>query len=115
MKEQQSWHHRGQELVSASAQPVMQQQLEIPRRPVILNDVALRAEGSRADFLKSITHELRTPLNVIIGLCQLLERDRKRPLSPTHKDAVNRMERNARTLLESVNRLLEGVRTGDFK
>ena len=60
--------------------------------------------------MKSISHELRTPLNVIIGICQFLERDKKTPLSPMHRDAVDRMDRNARALLQSVNRLLDELR-----
>jgi signal transduction histidine kinase len=64
------------------------------------------------DFAKGMGHELRTPLNVIIGMCQFLERDRKTPLSPMHRDAVDRMERNARSLLESINHLLEHLRNG---
>jgi signal transduction histidine kinase len=115
MKERQSWQCHDEGVLPARAEPVMQRELEIPRRPIILSDGVLRADGARADFLKSMNHELRTPLNVIIGLCQLLERDRKRPLSSMQKDAVNRMERNARSLLESVNGLLERVRSGDLK
>jgi signal transduction histidine kinase len=66
------------------------------------------------DFEKGMSHELRTPLNVIIGICQFLERDRKTPLSPMHRDAVTRMERNARALLDSVNHLLEQMRKGEL-
>jgi PAS domain S-box-containing protein len=58
-------------------------------------------------FVSNITHELRTPLNVIIGLCQLLVRDRELPLAPLQGEAVMRMERNARSLLELVNDLLD--------
>ena len=75
----------------------------------------LTAEQPATDFTRSMSHELRTPLNVIIGLCQLLERDRKSPLSPVQRDAVDRMERNARTLLESVNHLIGCLRTGQFE
>ena len=57
-------------------------------------------------FVANISHELRTPLNVILGLCQLLERDRRTPLAPLQGEAVTRMERNARALLELVNQLL---------
>ena len=71
---------------------------------------ALTHDGSVPDVLKGLSHELRTPLNVIIGMCQLLERDRKTPLSPMHRDAVDRMERNARSLLHSVNHLIEKLR-----
>lgn len=62
-----------------------------------------------------MNHELRTPLNVIIGICQFLERDRKTPLSPVHRDAVDRMERNARALLQSVTHLLECMRSGKLQ
>jgi signal transduction histidine kinase len=58
---------------------------------------ALTHDQSVPEFLQGISHELRTPLNVIIGMCQFLERDRRTPLSPLHRDAVDRMERNART------------------
>ncbi len=68
------------------------------------------SDPDNPEFLKSISHELRTPLNVIIGICQFLERDEKTPLSPMHRDAVGRMDRNARALLQSVNRLLASLR-----
>jgi signal transduction histidine kinase len=58
-------------------------------------------------FVANVSHELRTPLNVILGLCQLLERDSRSPLAPLQGEAVTRMERNARSLLELVNHLLE--------
>ena len=66
------------------------------------------------DFAKAMSHELRTPLNVIIGMCQFLELDQKTPLSAMHRDAVSRMDRNARALLQSVNHLLECLRQGKF-
>jgi PAS domain S-box-containing protein len=61
----------------------------------------------KSAFVSNISHELRTPLNVIIGLCQLLQRDRQLPLAPPQGEAVTRMERNARSLLELVNELLD--------
>jgi PAS domain S-box-containing protein len=61
----------------------------------------------KSAFVSNISHELRTPLNVIIGLCQLLERDRQSPLAPLQNEAVTRMQRNARSLLELVNDLLD--------
>jgi PAS domain S-box-containing protein len=61
----------------------------------------------KSAFVSNISHELRTPLNVIIGLCQLLDRDRQLPLAPLQSEAVTRMERNARSLLELVNDLLD--------
>ncbi|HMF55313.1 MAG TPA: ATP-binding protein [Pyrinomonadaceae bacterium] len=61
----------------------------------------------KSAFVTNISHELRTPLNVIIGLSQLLERDRRLPLADLQREAVVRMERNARSLLEMVNDLLD--------
>ncbi|HEY0077104.1 MAG TPA: ATP-binding protein [Pyrinomonadaceae bacterium] len=61
----------------------------------------------KSAFVANVSHELRTPLNVIIGLCQLLERDRQLPLAPLQTEAIVRMERNARNLLELVNDLLD--------
>jgi PAS domain S-box-containing protein len=61
----------------------------------------------KSAFVSNISHELRTPLNVIIGLCQLLARDRQLPLAGLQNEAVTRMERNARSLLELVNDLLD--------
>ncbi len=61
----------------------------------------------KSAFVSNISHELRTPLNVIIGLSQLLARDRSLPLAPLQNEAVTRMERNARALLELVNDLLD--------
>jgi PAS domain S-box-containing protein len=61
----------------------------------------------KSAFVTNVSHELRTPLNVILGLCQLLARDRSLPLAPLQAEAIGRMERNARALLEMVNDLLD--------
>ena len=61
----------------------------------------------KSAFVANMSHELRTPLNVIIGLCQLLERDPQLPLAPLQAEAVVRMERNAHALLDLVNDMLD--------
>jgi signal transduction histidine kinase len=86
---------------------------EIPRHAT--EGALLGCEATEEGFVKSMTHELRTPLNVIIGSCQLLTRDQKPPLSAIQQDTVDRMERNARALLQSVNHLIECLRTGKFE
>ena len=86
----------------------------IPRQPARIDD-GLRADRAANDFVKGMSHELHTPLNVIIGLCQLLERDRQTTLSLTQRDAVERMERNARALLQTVDHLLGCLRSGRFE
>jgi signal transduction histidine kinase len=86
---------------------------EFSPTPAQIAQNALTHDQSVPEFLQGISHDLRTPLNVIIGMCQFLERDRKTPLSPVHRDAVDRMERNARTLLLSVNHLIEKLRNNN--
>ncbi|HEX8118337.1 MAG TPA: ATP-binding protein, partial [Pyrinomonadaceae bacterium] len=61
----------------------------------------------KSAFVANMSHELRTPLNVIIGLCQLLARDPAQQLAPLQADAIGRMERNGRALLEMVNDMLD--------
>jgi len=61
----------------------------------------------KSAFVANMSHELRTPLNVIIGLCQLLSRDPSLPLAPLQSEAVGRMERNAHSLLDLVNDMLD--------
>src|SRR5438876_6608463 len=89
--------------------------IEIPHHQVRLEGGVLHAERAETEFVKAMTHELRTPLNVIIGLCQFLKRDRKTPLQPMQLDAVDRMERNARSLLLTVNHLIGCLRSGHFE
>ena len=89
--------------------------IEIPHNQVRLEDGVLHADRAETEFVKAMTHELRTPLNVVIGLCQFLKRDRKTPLQPMQRDAVDRMERNARSLLLTVNHLIGCLRSGHFE
>src|SRR5438477_8887001 len=88
--------------------------INIPQKALPIHDSPINRDRAAMDFAKGMSHELRTPLNVIIGICQFLERDRKTPLSPMHRDAVDRMERNARALLQSINHLLDSIRKGDL-
>lgn len=74
---------------------------------VLAYDRLCEHDRLKTAFVSSITHELRTPLNVIIGLCQSLERDPQMPLAAIQIETVKRMERNARSLLDLVNDLLE--------
>ena len=86
--------------------------VEVPQKQPGVHEALFTDESANGEFVKAMSHELRTPLNVIIGICQFLERDQKTPLSPMHRDAVSRMDRNARALLLSVNQLLSSLRDG---
>lgn len=93
----------------------MKGEFTIPHNPTRLDQGVIRKDRLRAEFVRQVTHELRTPLNVIIGLCQCLERDQETPLSERQRDTVSRMERNANTLLTTVNHLIESLRTGKYE
>lgn len=93
----------------------MNGELGIPHHRVQLKDGVITKDRVGPEFVRQMTHEIRTPLNVIIGLCQCLERDQETPLNERQRDTVTRMERNAHALLVTVNRLLEDLRTGDYK
>jgi signal transduction histidine kinase len=93
----------------------MKSGIHIPHNQMHLDEGVLRKDQVATDFARQMGHEIRTPLNVIIGLCQYLKRDRETPLTSEQRESVIRMERNAYALLESVNRLLESVRTGKYE
>ena len=63
------------------------------------------------DFVDAAAHDLHTPLNVIIGMCNVMDRDPE-PLTAKQEDAVRRIERNALALLKSINELLRRMRNG---
>jgi signal transduction histidine kinase len=89
--------------------------INIPHKRAPVDEVIWTGERAATDFVKGMTHELHTPLNVIIGLCQVLERDRNTRLSPMQGDAVERMERNAQALLQTIDHLLGCLRSGHFE
>ncbi|HKP35218.1 MAG TPA: histidine kinase dimerization/phospho-acceptor domain-containing protein [Pyrinomonadaceae bacterium] len=89
--------------------------IHIPHNRVQRDEGVLRKNEVAPDFARQMGHEIRTPLNVIIGLCQYLERDRVTPLTSEQRESLVRMERNALALLDSVNHLLECVRTGKYE
>ena len=93
----------------------MKAEINIGRNRATMDKGALIEDHGTSDFLKGMSHELHTPLNVIIGLCQLLERDRATTLSATQRDAVMRMERNAQALVQTIDRLLARLRSGRFE
>lgn len=65
------------------------------------------ATRSKSELLSRISHELRTPLNGILGFAQLLEGDRKEPLSGMQKQRVQTIRTSGTRLLSLVNDVLE--------
>jgi PAS domain S-box-containing protein len=65
------------------------------------------ASAAKSEFLSSMSHELRTPLNAILGFAQLLERDRKEPLSARHKERAGQILRGGEHLLRLIDDILD--------
>ena len=65
------------------------------------------ASNAKSDFLASMSHELRTPLNAILGFAQLLQRDKKEPLSDRHKQRAEQILRGGEHLLRLIDDILD--------
>jgi len=77
-----------------------------------IEDARLVAELERANRLKSefvatMSHELRTPLNIILGYNSLLLEEAFGFVNEEQRDTLQRVETNARSLLELINTTLD--------
>ncbi len=70
-------------------------------------NTAEAASAAKSDFLSSMSHELRTPLNAIQGFAQLLQRDKKKPLSDRHEDRVAQILSGGEHLLHLIDDILD--------
>jgi PAS domain S-box-containing protein len=68
------------------------------------------ASEAKSEFLSSMSHELRTPLNAILGFAQLLERDRKQPLSERQIERLSHVLRGGEHLLRLIDDVLDLAR-----
>lgn len=91
--------------------PGVESGIKIPHNSVQLKGDNMSNHRPATDYVRAVTHDLHTPLNVIIGMCQLLERDPERPLTPSQQDAVDRIDRNAHALLKTINNVLGHLRS----
>jgi len=66
-----------------------------------------QASQMKSEFLASMSHELRTPLNSILGFADLLERQRKDPLSDGQLKQVKAIKRSGEHLLQLINDILD--------
>ncbi|HVW25744.1 MAG TPA: ATP-binding protein [Polyangiaceae bacterium] len=65
------------------------------------------AAAAKNAFLSSMSHELRTPLNAILGFAQLLQRDRREPLSERHLQRVEQILRSGEHLVRLLDDILD--------
>jgi PAS domain S-box-containing protein len=72
--------------------------------------LAEAASAAKTEFLASMSHELRTPLNAILGFAQLLQRDKKQPLSARQLERVEHVMRGGEHLLRLIDDVLDLAR-----
>ncbi len=65
------------------------------------------ASAAKSEFLASMSHELRTPLNSILGFAQLLQRDKKAPLTEKQLDRLEHVLRGGEHLLRLIDDILD--------
>ncbi len=80
-------------------------------------DLAEAANRAKSEFLSRMSHELRTPLNAMLGFAQLLELDRRQPLSPDQRPWVGQIQQAGWHLLEMINEVLDlsRIESGNLK
>jgi PAS domain S-box-containing protein len=83
---------------------------EVTTRERELRDARATAEAANAaksEFLSSMSHELRTPLNGILGFAQLLQRDKRTPLTPRQQERIGHVLKGGEHLLRLIDDVLD--------
>ncbi len=65
------------------------------------------ASTAKSEFLASMSHELRTPMNAVLGFAQLLQRDRKQPLTDRQQERIEYVLRGGEHLLKLIDEVLD--------
>jgi signal transduction histidine kinase len=65
------------------------------------------ASRHKSQFLANMSHELRTPLNVILGYAELILDRIYGDMPPQMREALERVQRNGKQLLDLINDLLD--------
>jgi PAS domain S-box-containing protein len=65
------------------------------------------ASSAKSEFLSSMSHELRTPMNAILGFAQLLQRDKRAPLSADQQEKLAYVLQGGEHLLHLIDDILD--------
>lgn len=64
-----------------------------------------KANKTKSDFLANMSHEIRTPMNAIVGMCELILRERD--ISETVMEYCFNIQNSGRSLLSIINDILD--------
>lgn len=76
----------------------------------LAEEMAQLASRAKSEFLSNMSHELRTPLNAILGFAQLMQTNRREPLSEKQESYVSHILTGGRHLLDLINEVLDLAR-----
>lgn len=77
-------------------------------RSTMLSEAISDAEHAnkiKSDFLANMSHEIRTPMNAIVGMCELILRERD--ISETVREYCFNIQNSGRSLLAIINDILD--------
>ncbi len=77
-------------------------------RSTMLSEAVSDAENAnkiKGDFLANMSHEIRTPMNAIVGMCELILRERD--ISETVREYCFNIQNSGRSLLAIINDILD--------
>jgi signal transduction histidine kinase/CheY-like chemotaxis protein len=83
----------------------------------VANERLVAVSSLKIEFLANMSHELRTPLNSIIGYSEVLLQGAYGELNDKQDTALNKVQRNARNLLQLINDVLDisRIESGRFE
>jgi PAS domain S-box-containing protein len=95
---------------TAQNQRLAQQNAELERQRQQIetqNQQLKEAARLKSQFLAMMSHELRTPMNAIIGFSQVLLRQRTSPLTEHHRQMLDCILNNGKSLLALIDDILD--------
>ena len=75
------------------------------KKQAVLLAEAEKANHAKSDFLANMSHEIRTPMNAIVGMCELILRERD--VSETVREYCFNIQNSGRSLLSIINDILD--------